>query len=325
MIINTGNRTDIPAFFSEWFYNRINEGFVCVRNPYYPSQVSRYILNPDVVDCIAFCTKNPQPMLDRLSELDAYRQFWFVTITPYGRDIEPYVPEKERVMDSFCRLSEKNGVRRMGWRYDPIFISPKYDLDFHIRTFEKMAGRLNGAVDQVTISFIDLYEKTKRNFPEAREVSVSDQIVIAKEFVRIGEKYGMKLRSCHEGDFLEKYGIDISGCMNQAVLERAIGGELHVPKRPSAREGCSCLLGADIGAYNTCGHGCLYCYANYDRELVEMNMRLHDPASPFLIAMRPEGGFSKGSCRWNGSMPDDEVHDAKQISWYDGQMHLKLE
>lgn len=307
MIINTGNRTDIPAYFSEWFFNRIREGYVCVRNPYYPSQASRYRLHPAVVDCIAFCTKNPEPMLSRLDEIDMFRQFWFVTITPYGEDIEPDVPEKERVMDSFRRLSEKNGLHRMGWRYDPIFLSDKYDMDFHINTFEKMASALAGFTDQVTISFIDLYEKTKRNFPGVKEVSVRDQITLAKEFVRTGRKYGMEIRSCHEGDFLSEYGVNVTGCMSQAVLERAVLGTLHVPKKPSAREGCDCLLGADIGAYNTCGHGCLYCYANYDREVVRRNMRMHDPKSPFLIGRE---------------MPGDEVHEAKQTAWYDGQLKL---
>ena len=105
MIINTGSRTDIPAFYSEWFYRRIREGFVMVRNPYRPTDVTRYLLDPSVADMIAFCTKNPAPMLGRLHELDAFRTFFMVTITPYGKDIEPYVPEPDRVMDAFAALS----------------------------------------------------------------------------------------------------------------------------------------------------------------------------------------------------------------------------
>ena len=143
MIINTGSRTDIPAFFSEWFYNRIKEGYVCVRNPYYPSQVQRYRLSPEVVDCLIFCTKNPTPMLPRLSELDAFRQFWGVTITPYGKEIEPYVPDKEVVMNSFKRLSERIGIKAISWRYDPIFISEKYSVEWHIEAFARMAENLS--------------------------------------------------------------------------------------------------------------------------------------------------------------------------------------
>ncbi|MBO5998625.1 MAG: DUF1848 family protein, partial [Lachnospiraceae bacterium] len=128
MILNTGNRTDIPAFYSEWFMNRVREGFALVRNPYYPGQVLRYRIDPEVVDIIAFCTKNPAPMLrdDYMEELSRFGQFWFVTVTPYGRDIEPDVPDKDEVMESFCRLSEFAGVKRIGWRYDPVFLSDRY-------------------------------------------------------------------------------------------------------------------------------------------------------------------------------------------------------
>lgn len=308
MIINTGSRTDIPAYFSEWFYNRIKEEFVCVRNPYYPSQVLRYRLSPDVVDCLVFCTKNPAPMLPRFSELAEFRQFWGVTITPYGREIEPNVPDKNEVMDSFIQLSQQVGIKAVSWRYDPIFISEKYSVEFHIEAFEKMADKLSGYVDNCVISFIDLYEKTKRNFPAVKEVCRADRERLAKEFVRIGSRYGMQIRSCHEGMELTPFGVDASGCMTQSVIERAIEGSLQIPKtKKSVREGCNCLLGNDIGMYNTCGHGCIYCYANYDNATVKNNFKLHQVDSPFLI-----GGF----------MPEDEVRDAKQESYYVGQMCL---
>lgn len=119
MIIQTGMRTDIPAFYSEWLCNRIKEGYVLVRNPYNENQVTRYRLSPDVVDLIAFCTKNPAPMLSHMDFLKPYGQYWFVTITPYGRDIEPNVPDKERVIESFQKLSDHVGVNCVGWRYDP--------------------------------------------------------------------------------------------------------------------------------------------------------------------------------------------------------------
>ena len=125
MIINTGQRTDIPAFYSEWFANRLKVGFVCVRNPYNPSQVSRYRLDPAVVDVIGFCTKNPAPMFAYMDLLQNYGQYWFVTITPYGRDIEPYVPDKHRLLNDFQILSARVGVDSIGWRYDPIFLSAR--------------------------------------------------------------------------------------------------------------------------------------------------------------------------------------------------------
>ena len=308
MILNTGNRTDIPAYYSEWFYNRIKEGYVYVRNPYYPSQVQRFVLSPEVVDCIVFCTKNPAPMLPRIAELSSFRQFWHVTITPYGADIEPYVPDKNKVMDSLKRLSERFGVEAVSWRYDPIFISEKYSLDFHFETFEKMAGNLSGYVDQCVISFIDLYAKTKRNFHEVRAVGVKERAMIGEKFAEIGKRYGILIRSCCEGTELQKYGIDVSGCMTKEVIERAIGATLDMPRKlQRARKECDCLLGNDIGMYNTCGHGCLYCYANYDRKTVEENMRLHNPKSPFLIGEQ---------------QPQDVIKDATQESYYNGQLKL---
>lgn len=310
MIISTGMRTDIPAYFSEWFYNRIKEGYVMTRNPYYTEQVLRYRLNPDVVDCINFCTKNPEPMLERLDEIKQYRQFWFVTITPYEREIEPHVPDKEKVMESLKRLSEQVGNCSVGWRYDPVFITEKYSLDFHVKSFGEMAESLKGYVNSCVISFIDLYAKTKRNFPGVREVTEEEKAFIGKEFANIGRRYGITIRSCCEGDDLKKYGIDVSGCMTQEVIERAIGVSLDVPKKnKSPRDACNCLTGNDIGMYNTCGHGCIYCYANYDNRIVQENMRLHDPKSPFLIGGRLEG---------------DNIKDAKQVSYADGQIRLEF-
>ena len=143
MIINTGMRTDIPAFYHEWLINRIKDGFVLVRNPYNPSQVTRYSLSPEVVDLIAFCTKNPAPMLPHMDVLKPYGQYWFVTITPYGKNIEPNVPDKQKVMEDFKRLSDTISVDNVGWRYDPIFVDDKHNVDWHINQFEQMASTLS--------------------------------------------------------------------------------------------------------------------------------------------------------------------------------------
>ena len=310
MIINTGNRTDIPAYYSDWFYNRIKEGFVYTRNPYYQSQVLKYQLNPNVIDILCFCSKNPQPMLSRLSLIKQYQQFWFITITPYGKDIEPNVPDKQAVMDSFIELSKNVGLRSISWRYDPIFINDKYTLEFHLQAFENMAHYLSGYVNNCVISFIDLYEKTKRNFPEVKEVTKDQQQIIAQEFVKIGNKYGIKIRTCLEDRGLKQYGVDVQGCMTKEILERTLSLQLVLPSNyQSKRAGCNCLLGNDIGMYNTCGHGCLYCYANYDKQTVVDNMKLHNPISPLLI----------GEVN-----PGDEIRNVKQVSFCSGQMILDL-
>lgn len=304
-------RTDIPAFYSKWFLNRIKEEYVCVRNPYNPKQVTKYSLSPEAVDLIAFCTKNPFPMLPFPDELKPYGQYWFVTITPYGKDIEPNVPDKETVMEGFKELSDVVGVDSMGWRYDPIFIDKKHSVEWHISEFEKMAEILAGYTKTCVISFIDIYKKVERNFPEAKSVRAEDRTTIGKAFVKIASKYGMVLKPCAEGEDLAKYGADCSGCMTVHTFETALHNRLEVPKRKkNQRNGeCACLLGTDIGAYDTCGHLCKYCYANVNPVLVKENMRKHNPESPFLI-----GGY----------MPGDMIREAIQKSWIDRQIRLEF-
>lgn len=307
MIINIGSRTDIPAFYSEWFYNRIKEGFVYVRNPYYKNQVTKYDLNPEVVDLLVFVSKNPEPMIDRLYEINDFNQYWQITITPYGKDIEKNVPAKEKVIKSFQKLSKIIGKEKIAWRYDPIFINKKYSLEKHIHIFEDMASKLANYTDVSIISFIDLYEKTKKNFPEVEKVNKKERHKIGKEFVEIGKKYNMTIKTCAEGDELAKYGIDCSGCLTKSVFEKAIGKNLKVPNKLKVREECDCLLGNDIGAYNSCGHGCKYCYANYSNEIVEKKMKKHDKDSPFLIGR---------------SLDEDEIHKAEQKSYIEKQLRL---
>ena len=307
MIINTGQRTDIPAFYSEWFANRLREGFVCVRNPYCPAQISRYRLDPSVVDCIGFCTKDPAPMFRYRDLLRDYGQYWFVTITPYGRDIEPNVKDKHRVLEDFRRLSDTVGVNAVGWRYDPVFISDKYTAEYHLRAFGRMAAELEGYTKTAVISFIDLYPKVRRNFPEAREVTAEERLSLGRSFVEIAAAHGMTLKPCAEGDELAPYGADCGGCMRISDYERAIGKRLNAPKRKGARAACACWLACDIGAYNTCRHLCRYCYANAEPAAVLANSRLHDPRSPFLIG---------------NALPDDAVRDVPQESWIDSQSSL---
>lgn len=310
MIINTGQRTDIPAFYSDWFANRLKEGFVCVRNPYNPDQVSRYRLDPSVVDCIGFCTKNPAPMFKYMDLLKDYGQYWFVTITPYGRDIEPNVKDKHQVLDDFKKLSGIVGVDSMGWRFDPIFITGKYSEEYHLRAFEKMATELDGYTKTAVISFIDLYPKVKRNFPEAREATKEQCLALGKEMVKIASAHGMVLKPCAEGDALAQFGADCGGCMRITDYEKAIGKKLNAPKKKGARAECACYLSCDIGAYNTCKHLCKYCYANVEPARVLAQSRLHDPKSPFLI-----GNYEKG----------DQIHDVPQKSWIDEQGSLFIE
>ncbi len=306
MIINSGSRTDIPAFFNRWFYNRIEEGFVYSRNPF-NNDIYKYSLNPKIIDVLCFCTKNPKPMLKDIDLLQDYNQFWFVTITPYGKDIEVNVPSFKKVMKSFRQLADNLSPDQLAWRYDPIFIDEKHSIDFHIRHFDKMASDLSEYTSSCTISFVDLYRKVLRNFPNAKEVTVPERLAIGEEFSKIAKDYGLQMRTCVEGTILDKFGFDSSGCMTCEVLEKAIGNNLKVPKGKYHIRDCECLFGRDIGAYNTCLHGCRYCYANSNMKLVKKNQKLHNPYSPLLIGEVKE---------------IDVVNEVNEPSYIDAQQRL---
>ena len=305
MIINTGMRTDIPAFYSKWLLNRIKEGYVYVRNPYYKHQVTKYSLDSRVVDCLAFCTKNPHPLIPHLKELDKYKQFWFITITPYGKDIEPNVPDKRQVIEDFKILSSHLGKKSVALRYDPIFINKEFDVKKHIMCFAKLLKELKGYTEDCTISFIDVYEKVKRNAPDLRPPTEEEQIEIAASFSKIGKENNITVHACCEKEYLKDYGLDITGCMSKEIVEKAIGNKLDAPKNNSKRVGCNCLMGSDIGAYNTCMHLCKYCYANANPTLVKQNIKKHNPNSPFLI-----GELER----------EDKITEAKQQSFINRQI-----
>lgn len=308
MIINTGQRTDIPAFYSKWFINRIREGYVLVRNPYYPSLVTKFLLNPDVVDVIGFCTKNPRPMFKYLDELKPFGQFWYISITGFDKDIEPNVPSIDQVIEDFKFLSYKVGKNAIALRYTPIIINEKYTLQRHIDTFEYITSKLEGYTSLAVFGFVDIYDKLKRNHPEIIDCDDSLKIIIAKEFLKIANKHHMELRLCSKEKWLSSYGIDVNGCMRLEDYERAIGFSLTQTKKMEARRGyCTCYLSNDIGSYNSCLHLCSYCYANGNPNLVLSNFKKHDDDSPFLI-----GNIS----------PDDKIRLAKQESWKEIQGKL---
>lgn len=292
MLINTGSRTDIPAFFHKWFLNRVEEGFVYSKNPY-NNQIYKYNINPKTVDCMCFCSKNPKSLVNKIDRLSEYNQFWFMTINPYEKDVEVNVPDYKRVIKTFKKLSNYIGPNCLEWRYDPIFITEKYDLEFHIEKFSQIASELSDYTNYCTISFIDLYKKVVRNFPQARGVEIEEQLIIGENFSKIAADCNIQIKTCLEGTLLDQFGCDSSGCMTQKVIERAIGNNLKIPKGKYKNRECNCIFGRDIGAYNTCMHGCKYCYANSNMKLVKRNQKLHNPDSPLLLGEVKESDVVK--------------------------------
>ena len=217
MFISASRRTDIPSHYSEWFMNRIRAGFVLVRNPVNPRQVSRVSLSPDVVDGIVFWTKNPIPMLDRLDGLSGYMYCFQFTLNAYGADTERGIPSKNaQLVDAFRRLSDKIGPERVLWRYDPMFVSGKYTVEYHLKYFEALARRLAGYTGQCTMSFLDVYGNTARNMAplHARTPSDTERALLAAGLAEIAASYGLRLRSCAEPDSLRRYGIEPASCVD---------------------------------------------------------------------------------------------------------------
>lgn len=254
MILQTGQRTDIPAFYGQWLINRVREGFVDVRNPYNPLQVTRYFINHEIVDGIAFCTKNPLPFIPLLNEIVDFRQYWHITITPYGTDIEPYVPPYPSVIEGFKHISKLLNSQSMVWRYDPIIVTNEYTVDFHFESFYIMAKSLKDYTDTVVVSFLDIFDKVAQNFPEGYRPSLDVQTKIIKELLSIARSHHMTLKTCGEGYIFKELGADTEGCLTLDCYERAWNIKLKAPKRTPARPECNCYLHGDIGAYDSCSH-----------------------------------------------------------------------
>ena len=284
MILSASRRTDIPAFFSDWFFNRIKAGNVCVRNPMNAHQVSRINISPEVTDCIVFWTKNPIPMLDRLDELERYNYYFQYTLNAYGSDTEPFVPPIEERIDAFRRLSEKIGRERVIWRYDPIILTQKYDVDFHLKSIRKIASALSGYTEKLVFSFVDIYSgKNQKTLIKMgnREFSQSELEYFVKTLSEIAAENHLILATCAEKIDLEKFGIAHNSCIDGELIERIAGYKLKA-KADNQRGECRCIKCEDIGSYDTCTHGCTYCYANYRREVALAKVSRYDPNSPML-------------------------------------------
>lgn len=281
MILNVSGRTDVVAFFTSWFINRYKEGFIDVRNPFYKKLVSR--INFSDVDAILFCTKNPIPILKHLKLIDKPILF-HVTLTPYKNDIEPNVPSKIKIIDAIKELSNIVGIDNLYVRYDPIFLSYKYDIDYHKRAFKKLSTLLKGYVKHIIVSFIDDYKNVRKNEKTLnfREFTLNDYKEIGEFFSKEASINGMSVQTCFEDNNLVEYGFIKEDCISKNLAYKLTG---KIYKKQSARKEnkCDCVQMVDIGVYNSCPHFCKYCYANYDEDKVKSNFKNHDPNSSLLI------------------------------------------
>lgn len=287
MIVSASRRTDIPSFYMDWLVNRLQEGFVCSRNPMNPRQVGKIVLRPDIVDCIVFWSKNPLPALHLLPQVDqlGYPYYFQFTLNPYDQRLEKKLPPIDQRMETFHRLSDRIGPARVVWRYDPVILTSFFQIQEHLEAFNELSMRLKGYTDQCIFSFHDVYAKNRRQTHGLiqEEVTREDQIRLAEGFSRIAARNGMSLATCSENMDLTAWGIQAASCIDPQRIEKISGYPLQVGKDPNQRPACGCVESVDIGAYDSCPYQCVYCYATKSDTLVQRNMQRHQMRSPLLL------------------------------------------
>ena len=285
MIISASRRTDIPAFYSSWFFNRLKDGFVLVPNPRNSKQLSRIFLSPDIVDCIVFWTKNPSSMLNKLVKLSEYPFYFQFTLTVYEADIEKHLPALQKRIAIFKQLAEQVGQDRVIWRYDPILINKHYTIDYHIEFFNQIASSLRGYTDTCIISFIDDYPHIRQSLikEDINRLQVVDILNLCSSLSEITSDNQLILQTCAEEIELLNCNISHGACIDKTRIEKITGSLLLAKKDKNQRNNCQCLESIDIGTYDTCSFGCIYCYATTSKRNVQANKRLHNQYSPKLV------------------------------------------
>ncbi|QAT49262.1 DUF1848 domain-containing protein [Caproiciproducens sp. NJN-50] len=285
MILSASRRTDLPAFYSDWLFRRLVEGYALVRNPINLRQVSRIALSPDTVDCIVFWTKNPAPMMDKLDAIRrmGYEFYFQLTLNPYNGKIERFLPEKNLLLKAFRRLSREIGRERIVWRYDPVILTGELTPEWHRRAFRRLCEQIGDSTEECIFSFVDRYRKNGGRASElTREITPEKMEEVASGFAETALRHGIALKTCCEAIDLSRYGIGRARCIDQNRIERLACCPIQGAKDRNQRPGCGCIQSIDIGAYDTCRHGCLYCYACAGDEAVRKRVENHDPLSPLL-------------------------------------------
>ena len=289
MIINVGGRTDIVNYYTPWLMNRLSEGYAYSRNPFARENVYKLSLKPEDVDCLLFCSKNYQPILKHIGDIDEkYNILCNYTITAYGKDIEPKVPSINQSIKTLKRLSDIVGSNKILWRYDPILLTEKYTVEKHLETFEYMAEKISPLVYRCIFSFVDMYKKVEENMPEIIPLTDEDKVKLLKGIGEISKKYNLYTQSCATNESYEKYNIHAAGCTTREILEQAHNVVYKNVKGTGIRENCHCIPSRDIGAYNSCLSECKYCYANRKPNIPKKVIKMHNEKSPLLLGQLKE-------------------------------------
>ncbi len=311
MIISATRRTDIPSYYGEWFLRRLREGFVFIPNPYNAKRYSRASLTRDAVDIIAFWTKNPLPFLKYLPEIDSmgYAYYFQFTLTPYGKETESNLPNKNTLLEAFIHLSKKLGKERLVWRYDPIIINSRYDMSYHAEMFAYMVRKLAAYTEKCVISFVDNYKNVTARMGKkpAYAMTKEDMLEIASIFSKLAKEHGLELFTCSEEIELGQFDIKHGACIDKSHIEKILGVKINAHKDKNQRQHCLCVESIDIGTYNCCANGCNYCYALTSEHASMRNMARHNPQHAVLIGEMP---------------PDAIITERERFSVIDPQLSL---
>lgn len=292
MIISASRRTDIPAFYAEWFMNRIHAGFCEVQNPYNSRQVSRISLRAEDVDVIVFWTRNPKPLMPRLPELDSlgYRYYFLYTLMDNPRYLDPNMSALETRIGTFQKLSEMIGQDKVIWRYDPIVLANDMTPEFHLQRYEKIAFRLYGSTQRCIVSFVDSYRKIQKRLDKIEteghfiETPKPETIIDSmKTLSKISHRYGMEIYSCAEEEDFRPYGVAPSQCIDSQLIRKLFNISVTDRKDTSQRKACRCAESRDIGSYNSCLYQCVYCYATSNFDRARSNHKRHKPEGTQLL------------------------------------------
>lgn len=285
MIISASRRTDIPAFYSDWFFQRLDEGCFFVRNPMNPRQVSRVSFTKEEIEGIVFWTKNPKNLIPKLNRLGSIPYYFQFTLTPYGRDLEPGL-DKDQVVKTFKELSGMIGKKRIVWRYDPIVISPLMDANYHFSQFEALAEELGSFTEKCIVSFVDFYAKARKKLETigAVDPSLEEKLAILRKLIQIAKANGLGIEVCCEAVLLGEIQVTRARCVDATLLGEIAGENLAAEKDPNQRPECRCHVSVDVGAYDTCLWGCVYCYANGSAAQVQKKVKNYRQDSPLLCS-----------------------------------------
>ncbi len=286
-IISISRRTDVPAYYSRWLQTRLAEGWVEVLHPY-SRKLFRLELGVEAVSALVFWSKNFGPFLDLLPFLKthSYPFTCLYTITGLPSAWEPRVPPLEQSIDHFKKLAGETSPHRIQWRYDPIIFSPTLTFQYHLERFDFIASRLSGFTHRCIVSFVNRYRKIEKRVKESRlgmmDPPLEEKFRLLKELVEIGQSHKIDLFCCCD-DSMQAAGIGKSRCVDPEILSQHCGVDISRMVFSPTRKDCGCVKSVDIGFYDTCPHGCVYCYANSHTALVNKRWEEHDPTAGTLI------------------------------------------